>query len=212
LTATRSLATNVVLLGVLLCGVLLVRAAVVLLVGHGFVPWLGVCLALELLDFALLLATPVLALLVLAGVVVLVLPAATRTWRVAALLVMVPALWFVAGFLTMPLEARLHREELERAIAHGDSLVRAIRHCESRTGVAPDDLAALVPRDIKAIPGTGLSGFPDFQYHRPQPGQWVLLTGVFVRGSSYARLEYRSSGQYDHRYERIGAWGLEVNQ
>ena len=206
--STRTRLVNAAILAILFCGVLLLRASESLWIGHGSAP-LGICLFLELLDFGLFLVTPVLA---VAGLILLLMPVARQAWRITALLVMVPPLWVAAGFAVVPLEARLLDHQIQRAIARGDSLVQAIRGFEQETGAAPPDLAALVPRHIKAIPSTGLSGFPRFRYERSGDKEWTLLTGVYVRGASYARLEYRPSGTYDERYERIAGWGLEVNQ
>jgi hypothetical protein len=54
-------------------------------------------------------------------------------------------------------------------------LIAAIKAYERDRGVAPDSLAALVPRYIVKIPGTGLAGYPSFEYQRFTNSHYSLM-------------------------------------
>jgi hypothetical protein len=96
-------------------------------------------------------------------------------------------------------------------------LVRAIQAFEGDQGRPPQDLTALVPRYIPAIPSTGMRGYSQWDYIRGTDARaygentWVLLVHTGGPGFNFDQLMYFPNQQYpDFGHggwiERMGAW------
>ena len=97
------------------------------------------------------------------------------------------SLWVIGLFLIFGLVAyrlvislglepwSLQKIRLARATHRAERLVAAIKAYERDRGVAPDSLRALVPHYLAKVPGTGLAGYPKFEYMRFTNSHYSLM-------------------------------------
>lgn len=95
-------------------------------------------------------------------------------------------------------------------------LVRAIENYQDALGHPPTELTDLIPRSLKEIPSTGLTGYPDF-YYMPDAGPcsarnaWHLSIAVHefdVKYLVYCPVQDYQTMELDKsaRVSRYGAW------
>jgi hypothetical protein len=148
------------------------------------------------------------------GVILFALSAPLRSSglrRAAGYLIVLPLFYVVSMILAEPVEAHLRNRQLRAVAARGNEVVSAISVYQRAHGKPPASLQDLVPQYIPSVPATGMATFPAFRYMPSDGGEWTLMTPVFVRGASYAYLEYRPSQRYEPTVERIDGWAFTVN-
>ena len=114
------------------------------------------------------------------------------------------------AILLLALERPLHQWRLrrfERALASSGTLIAAIRSFEQAERRSPFALAELVPRYLPAVPGTGMGGYPRYEYlRRPENGDWGLSIPVGSIPMDWTALEYDPRGEYPPYSTRLGRW------
>jgi hypothetical protein len=117
------------------------------------------------LAYGSLVALPVLLLAVFVALLL-----RRKVWAVSAgsralalllpVLVLAPLLW-IAPAIYWP----LHHKAVRSVPPHAQELIAAIERYKDDHGAPPTHLDGLVPGYLSEIPGTGLAGFPHFEYH-----------------------------------------------
>jgi hypothetical protein len=128
---------------------------------------------------------------------------------------------FVAASVAGIWVGRRHRmDRMAVACANAMPLVAGIEAFERHEGRAPSGLAELVPRYLPAIPSTGMSGYPEWDYiSEPDAlqyggNQWVVrvFTPTPGPGFNFDQLLYFPNQRYPERghggsIERVGRCG-----
>lgn len=115
------------------------------------------------------------------------------------------------------LAARVREAAFHDLAQRSASLLQAIRSYESRYGVPPKDLAALVPDFLPSIPGTGMAAYPDYDYHageksaRYDGNPWVVSVFTPTGLINFDQFVYFPLQNYPQdncvgRFERIADW------
>ena len=97
----------------------------------------------------------------------------------------------------------LRESWLRHAANRGELLVQALERYRATRGAYPRELAELVPRELPALPGTGMLAYPEFEYQR-EPSPVVGSAPYELRvampfGPSYDVLVRRPSSIYPRR-------------
>jgi hypothetical protein len=117
-----------------------------------------------MVEFMLLIIVP----MMFAMLGVLVLPflvvfGKRKSLRLAQLVV--TAVFLVLSFMGALEGRRLRMEGFDKLAVRSEPLVAAIRNYDAEHGVPPPALAALVPKYIPEVPGTGMMAYPEYRYH-----------------------------------------------
>ena len=100
-------------------------------------------------------------------------------------------------------------------VKRGDIVVGALGHRKALFGYSGVMPEALVPEFLAAVPSTGLTVAPDFEYTTGGESGWELTIEWVEPFFSIARFYYRADGEYPRRagnarVQRIGGWGYYV--
>jgi hypothetical protein len=169
---------------------------------------------------------PVSALVLIGGLALLARALALGLWSMASgrgtrrvgFAVSALAAFTLGGFATVAggtlslkcheIEFALDEPHLVETTRRAEPLIRAIDAFTTRNGAAPEGLDQLVPAYINAIPGTGWSLHPRFEYEKFDEGPWKL----FVRTTKLGAFD---EFVYDPRFtqlaesgyiDRVGDW------
>ena len=188
------------------CGVVVHAASLPLLVGSILISiqWNG-------RSGAFLFELPLLALL-LVGVVLAIRGAwqTVRDPRLGAKVVLWGAVALLVSFGVMRLSAHARTAAFAACGERAQPLIDGLRGWAVAHGAAPASLHELVPDHLPWVPGTGLPGFPKFDYRR-MDGEAFELSVFCGSGFDFDRFVYWSSETYpDSMYggfvQRIGKW------
>lgn len=166
---------------------------------------------LGMMGLAALLAIPAIPLLLALAVGPWPRPAIRARCFISALHMPVYPLLFLP---TLHLTDAIHRHAWEATTRRGQQIISAIERHRSDHHRPPSNLKELVGRYIPAIPGTGLAGFPEFDYQLPNQGaefKTYELSVNAMRGMGFDRFVYWPEKEYpDQLYggatERIRDW------
>ena len=120
-------------------------------------------------------------------------------------------------YLGSNLGSRVRMAAFQRLAERSASLVQAVRSYEVQHGTPPPDLAALVPKFLPAIPGTGLAAYPSYEYlagekaARFDGNPWVLVVstpsgGINFDTFMYFPLQNYPETGYGGSLERVLDW------
>lgn len=126
---------------------------------------------------------------------------------VLAVVLMVPMLW-ISPAVYWP----LHHKAVRAVPPRAQELVAAIERYKQERGAPPPQLDALVPGYTREIPGTGLAGFPRFEYHPltdhgPYKGRYELsMPCPYSYWGPSALLNWPEENGYLVRWPEDAAW------
>lgn len=176
---------------------------------------LGRDLGLAMPGMMLLFATPIFALTA-------AICAFFRSRRAAALPLVVFSLCFDAFFVGAIRTSGWIRSAAFRELAERSApLVEAIHRFEADTGAPPRELADLVPKYLSAVPGTGMTGYPEYTYESEDDPEyyrdywlenpWVLRVNTSLGMLNWDMFLYLPRQNYPERgfggrLERVGDW------
>jgi hypothetical protein len=110
---------------------------------------------------------------------------------------------------SMLIGPRLHEwwvQRLTPVVQRAGPLLGAIQQFEQEHGAPPTKLEALIPRYLPAVPGTGLAGYPAYEYEVDSDGRWTLSVDVSHGVLDWTHLVYNPLQTYPPRARRLGEW------
>ena len=136
-----------------------------------------------------------------------------RGFSISVACLCLAALWFVSVLAG----EYFRHNAFVRASHVGDQVVQALAQYKLKTGHYPEELGALVPEYLSALPYTGMIGYPEFTYAKDRndleakPGSYELRINCPSGGINFDRFIYWPSQQYPRKIqhkpaERIGNW------
>ena len=141
-----------------------------------------------------------------------------RRFRPLVIRILVMAMIFaVATVIGLRIGGPIRMAAFRSLAARSAPLVQAIRSYESRHGVPPTDLAALVPEFLPSIPSTGIAAYPRYEYYvgeeaaRYDENPWVLVVFTPSGGINFDTFMYLPHQNYPKTgyggsLERISDW------